>query len=117
MRLQDYYMGENTPFEGNLTLWLRSLPSGARATKAIITLNRAAYSGIIDFTKSNAPILGVTKVPEHTSGPFVEVDFHARRTLASIAGSGGKADLQADMGGTYVGIASDGNLLAACKDP
>lgn len=117
MHLQDYYMGENAPFEGNLSLWLRSLPVGARATKATITLKRAAYSGIIDFSTSNAPILGVTKVPENTSGTFVEVDFHARRTLVSIAGSGGKADLQVDMGGTYVGIASDGTFLAPGKDP
>jgi hypothetical protein len=104
------------PFEGDLTLWLRDLPAGARATKATIQLEPIPFQEPIDLTVQ-PPILGVTTV-SGVSGTtsFVEVNFHARRTLVSVEGSGGSATLQVDMGGTFVSIADDGSIFAPNKN-
>jgi GH25 family lysozyme M1 (1,4-beta-N-acetylmuramidase) len=117
MRLQDSYGGQNTPFEGDQTLWLRSLPAGASVKHATMTLNPTLYSGTVDLTVPK-PILGVTMVPNLSSPPanFVEVNFHARRTLVSATGSGGTATLQVDMGGIFVGIAPDGTIATSGHD-
>lgn len=124
MLLQDTYKGTGAPFEGNLTVWLRSLPAGAKVSKATIQLSSTPFTGPIDLTVQQ-PIFGVTTTPG-PSGPtnsFVEVNFHARRTLGSVTGASqvgatgdsGSPSLQVDMGGTYVGIADDGTLLAPGK--
>lgn len=39
-----------------------------------------------------------------------KVDFHNRRTLAAVEGTGGNATLQIDMGGAYVAVANDGTI-------
>src|SRR5260221_5906447 len=103
------------PFEGDLALWLRSLPAGAKVTKATIQLEPIPYQETLDLTVL-PPIRGVTTV-SGVSGTtnFVEVNFHARRTLVSVEGSGGSATLQVDMGGIYVSIATDGSILAPPK--
>src|SRR2546425_2957888 len=103
------------PFEGDLTLWLRSLPAGAQVTKATIQLEPIPYQEKIDLT-ANTPIRGVTTVPSPpNTASFVEVNFHARRTLVSVEGSGGSPTLQVDMGGTFVSIADDGSIFAPSK--
>jgi hypothetical protein len=71
---------------------------------------------------------GITKPTGETTNStnnstihFVEVDFHARRTLAGVSAEKLNIDisqvatLQVDMGGVYVGIASDGTILAPNK--
>lgn len=119
MLLQDYCKigdADNpAPFEGDLTLWLRSLPAGAQVTKATIQLEPIPYQEPIDLT-AKTPIRGVTTVPSPpNTASFVEVNFHARRTLVSVEGSGGSATLQVDMGGTFVSIADDGSIFAPGK--
>lgn len=121
MRLHDCYWGSYDPFEGDRTLWLRNLPAGAKVTKATITLMPEAsmdgrlFEETFVFTTDvgsgeiSADDWGITKVPEQP-GLFVEVDFHARRTLARITGLGGASTLQVDMGGAYVAVADDGTF-------
>ena len=110
MLLQDKHTGSGSPFEGDLTLWLRSLPAGASVTKASITLEQTGFEEVIDF--GNQATFGATKISD-SSSTFVEVDFHARRTLVSIEGSvtGTGPNLQVDMGGTYIAIAKDGTFM------
>lgn len=140
MKLHDYYWGSDDPFEGDRMLWLRSLPAEAQVTKATITLTpevptdgklfKETFVFTTDVGSGELPAddWGITKVPEQP-GLFVEVDFHARRTLAAVMGSQGSnignvpgtethgASLQVDMGGSYVGIANDGTFMAPDKTP
>ena len=120
-------------------LRLRSLPAGAKVTKAILVLTPVAplngkrfeetfvFNATVGANELNAEDWGVNKIPE-APGPFVEVDFHARRTLEAVSGSQGSignvpgtetlgASLQVDMGGSYVGIANDGTFMAPDKTP
>lgn len=124
MRLTDRYLGGDDPFEGDRMLWLRSLPASARITKATITLTPpkswadGGFPETFTFNTTVGPgelpatAWGVTKT---APGPFIEVDFHARRTLAQVIGSGGASTLQVDMGGAYVGVAGDGTFMAPGK--
>lgn len=119
MLLQDTYIGMGTPFEGNLTVWLRSLPAGAKVTKATIQVEQKGCEEVIDFGSQTT--FGATQVSA-PSANFVEVDFHARRTLVMVegnvtvnTGAGGDPTLQVDMGGTYIGIASDGTFMDSTK--
>lgn len=125
MRLKQRYSGVDDLFQGERTLWLRNLPVDARVTKATITLMPSVDSGFrvkFGFTEPAAPgeLLakpwGITKT-EPLNPNFIEVDFHARRTLVGLTGSGGDCVLQVDMGGAYVGISDDGTLLAPDKNP
>ena len=57
-----------------------------------------------------APEWGITKIPDIVSS-FVEVDFHARRTLASVTGTGlNTANLQVDVGGAFIDVNGRGAL-------
>ena len=131
MKLYEKYQGADDPFEGDSTLWLRSLPAGARVIKAVVKLKPVALPGgtlfeeTITFTDGQGG-LGAIKIPGTSVSNFVEVDFHARRTLAAVEGTeivvvpgtttlG--AGLQVDMGGAYVGIANDGTFMAPDKIP
>lgn len=115
MKLKDRYPGGDSPFEGDRTLWLRSLPAGARVAKASLTFTPVAPPGgskfteVINFTGSEGD-LGATKV---TGTGFVEVDFHVRRTLAGVEGNSvASANLQVDMGGAYAEINERGAMKA-----
>src|SRR5215213_5468788 len=126
MKLSDHYQGDNDPFEGDRMLYLRSLPAGARVAKAAIrltpkkgpTTGAVLFQEVFTFNTTVGPgelpadSWGVTKSPPGTS---IEVDFHARRTLAAVAGSGGATTLQVDLGGAYVGIADDGTFMSPDK--
>src|SRR5579859_1107466 len=125
MLLEDHYSGENAPFEGDLTLWLRSLPAGASINKATISLESktppnppiaGVFDGTITFKGDQSTPPGTTLVASPNSTPsFVEVNFHTRRTLASVTGTGADSTLQVDVGGNYVTIAQDGTFTV--KDP
>lgn len=114
MRLSDRYDGSDSPFEGDLTLVWRSLPANARVLKANVKLKpRQSPTGemfeeIITFTGGQGD-WGATKT---TGTGFVEVDFHKRRTLARVTGTGtASANLQVDVGsGVYVEINAKGAL-------
>ncbi|HEX2621470.1 MAG TPA: hypothetical protein VHL11_15030, partial [Phototrophicaceae bacterium] len=41
MKLDEQYLGTNDGFEGDRTLWLRSLPANAQVTRALVTIKPA----------------------------------------------------------------------------
>ncbi len=119
MNLTETYSGQNERFEGDLTLMLRTLPVGARATKATLTLRPVAPEGGTLFRESllfsgNQGELGAEKTQ---GGNAIEVDFHARRTLARALGSGGNFTLQVDMGGAWVSVADNGTFFTGTGTP
>ncbi|HEY9640728.1 MAG TPA: hypothetical protein V6C57_09600 [Coleofasciculaceae cyanobacterium] len=125
MKLTTTYRGGEDPFEGDRTVWLRALPAGAIVTRATLTLKPAQRAVDAQFQETftfgsaaNAGELlardwGIIPV----TGQAVEIDFHARRTLAAVEGTGGSLTLQVDLGGAYVGVANDGTLIAPGKTP
>jgi hypothetical protein len=119
MKLEDHYRGGEDPFEGDRTLWLRSLPARARVTKAKVILTSARTAGN-QFEESikfpDGKDQGDWSASKAKGTGFCEVDFHARRTLVDITGSGGDSELQVDIGGTLVSIAEDGTFLTPEKD-
>ena len=126
MNLKTTYLGGSDPFEGDLLIWLRSLPEGASITQAIVTLTIPARipaeSNFIETFAFDNPSgrelaandWGVFCTPTPSSS--VEVDFHARRMLSGVTGSGGSPapnapKMQVDMGGgAYIAIAKDGTF-------
>ena len=128
MRTSDRYDGSNVPFQGDLTLLVQSIPAGARVTKATLTLTptKGAQGELFEeniFFANGQGDWGATKAK---GDGFVEVDFHARRTLGSVAGTNiaavpgagtstgaPGANLQVDLGGIYVEI----NDKGAIKSP
>lgn len=115
MKLTETYSGRNERFEGPLKLWLRSLPQGARASRATLTLMPAdaSFEETLTFTGSQGE-LGARKT---LGADFIEVDFRARRTPLRADGSGGTFTLQVDMGGALVGVAADGTFLSGGGTP
>jgi len=117
----DGYDGSRRAFEGETTLLLRSVPAGARVTRARLTVAPVAgptgtlFEERIDFADPTdaARTLGATKIPVNGgAGTFVEIDFHKRRTLAAMTGTNlTDADLQVDLGGVYVQINEKGAIL------
>jgi hypothetical protein len=115
MKLSSIYEGNGDPFEGDRAIWLRSLPLGARATTATIKLTPLGgpqFEVPLAFDNDQGK-WGATRFV--APGSFVEVDFHARRTLSKVTGSG-TATLEIDVGGVYAGVADDGTLNPN-KDP
>jgi hypothetical protein len=116
MNLTETYSGKNERFEGDLTLWLRTLPAGARATRATLTLQppeEKLFREALAFTDGQ----GELGAEANIGANFIEVDFHARRTLARAEGSDGNFTLQVDMGGAWVGVAADGTFLSDSTAP
>ncbi len=121
MKLLDQYDGSGTPFEGDRTLLLHGLPAGVRIRHAKINLTPIDTSNGSDpFTETitftgNRGDWGTTKA---ANADWVEVDFHARRTLAGVKGSNlNNATLQVDLGGAYVEINDKGALAAPDGTP
>ena len=119
--MTDQYDGSTDPFEGDRTIVWRSLPSNAKVTKATITTTPVAPVGgtlfeeVISFSGSQGGF-GATK---NKGAGFVEIDFHKRRTLASVDGTNIRAlppatgaNLQVDLGGLYVEINDKGAIRA-----
>jgi hypothetical protein len=116
MNITDTYDGSNDPFEGDKTLVWLSLPAGAKLSSAKLTLTPVSAPGgvlfqeEIDFSGTQGD-WGATKANGDSTTPFVEVDFHKRRTLVSVNESGATApSLQVDMGGLYVQINDQGAI-------
>lgn len=131
MKLWEVYQGSEQPFEDDLTLWLHGVPDNARVTRAIVTLTPVAAAGgelfreTLTFEGNGSPqmdtggwgaerIVSAIEVNEVEVNE-VEVDFHARRTLNGVAGSG-TGELQMDVGGVYLEIADDGTFKTPEKD-
>jgi DNA-binding beta-propeller fold protein YncE len=117
----DGYDGSARAFEGERTLSLRSVPVGARITRARITVTPVAgptgtlFEERIDFADpaDASRTFGATKIPANGgAATFVEVDFHKRRTLAAVTGANlTTTELQVDLGGVYVQINDKGAIL------
>src|SRR5579859_917171 len=120
MVLTDHYDGSGDAFEGDLTLQWRSLPAGALVSKARLKITpvKAAdgtlFQEVIRYSNGQGDF-GATKNPGNN---FVEVDFHKRRTLASLTGANlTNANLQVDMGGVYVEVNTKGAIKANGDSP
>ncbi len=115
MILTERFDGSSTPFEGDTTLLLKSLPEGAQVSKAALMLTprsrsaTAPFEEIIQFTGGTQQ-WGATQTSGSNNSQFwVEVDFHTRRTLTRIEGSyGAQCSLQMDLGGVYIEINDKG---------
>ena len=114
MLASDRFEGSAVPFEGDRTLLFQGLPEGAKIERAVIILEPVAAPGcdlfeeLITFANGR----GTWGTSKHVGSGEVEVDFHARRTLASVTGSGlASANLQVDLGGLFVPISDQGTLL------
>lgn len=89
MKLITAFPGEDQPFEGQRTVILKRLPAGALIQEARLTIRpvaapgRTLFSEVLTFANGQEAF-GGTKV---SAAGFVEVDFHARRTLAAVSGS------------------------------
>ncbi len=120
MKLLTTYSGGDDLFEGDRTVQLRSLPIGARARTATVRLVPVASAGgtlfeeDIDHFVNGRGDISTTKV---NGTDFVEVDFHARRTLAKVEGSTiSGANLEVDVGGTLIEVNSRGALGGSGSD-
>jgi hypothetical protein len=119
MRVDEQYWGSDDRFEGDRTLWLRSLPANAQITRAVVTLTPAPPTGGKLFEEriqlgTPQGDFGTTKIRETglpEANRFIEVDFHTRRTLVRLHGNDlNGARLQIDLGGTYVDLNERGSI-------
>jgi len=119
MNLRDTFDGGR--FEGDRTLRWRSIPANARIVSARATITPidsklgAPFAELLKFNGTGE--FGATTT-KGTLGSiqtsWIEIDFHTRRTLASLTGSFSHATLQVDVGGgTYVEI----NRAGAFRTP
>jgi hypothetical protein len=110
MRLTADFLGEAIRFEGDRTVAIDGLPEGAQIKQAAITLSPVAAPGrplfeeVLTFTGSVGDF-GMTKVSQVITindevQSVVEVNFHARRTLAAVRGPNVEGSgLLVDLGG------------------
>jgi predicted flap endonuclease-1-like 5' DNA nuclease len=124
-----FYDGSASRFQGDRTLLLQSIPANASIRKATATITPVdtsagtdPFAETIDFKPSSGNLaatgdLGATQTLVTGTTSWVEVDFHARRTLATVEGTGfdaiNGAALQVDVGaGIYVEINDAGAFRA-----
>lgn len=126
MKMNERYDGSDSPFDGDRTLIWRSLPANARVTKASVLLTPGfstvgeLFEEMITFTGGQGN-WGATKT---TGTGFVEVDFHSRRTLASVIGKNinevvagtPRSHLQVDLGGSVYMEINDKGALRSPND-
>lgn len=123
MKLQTRYRGRDHAFEGDRVLLLQELPVGAQITAAVIRLTPVAGPTgqvsveHIDFDGTSGgwgatKTLGSTTLGGVVTSRWMEIDFHARRTLHRVQGTAvvTGAELQIDLGGAFVRMGSDGSL-------
>jgi DNA-binding beta-propeller fold protein YncE len=123
MRLSATYRGGDDPFEGDRVVELRALPAGATVQRATLTVTptnaapappRAPFEEHFVFAPVRNGELAAADwgVTATSAGSSVEVDLHARRTLASVAGARIKDSVLAvDVGGLYVELDTNGAVL------
>lgn len=120
MKLRDSF-ASNERFEGDRVLRWRTIPANAKIVSARATLTPIdgglgiPFAEVLNFNGRGE--FGATKIAVTTGAVtthWLEVDFHARRTLVSVAGRFSNAALQVDVGGgTYVEI----NQAGAFRTP
>ncbi|MGZ5482043.1 MAG: helix-hairpin-helix domain-containing protein [Pyrinomonadaceae bacterium] len=122
MKLRNSVNG-NVAFEGDRTFKWRAIPANAKVLSAIAKITPVestpgnAFLELLTF-KDGSGDFGATKADGTAANrPWVEVDFHKRRTLARVTGEFGAitspdvggCTLQVDVGGgTYVEINPNG---------
>ncbi len=119
MNLTANFPGETIRFEGARTVAIAGLPEGAQIQNATITLTPVAAPGrplfeeLLTFNGSVGE-WGMTKVQQPG---VVEVDFHARRTLAVVRGSNLlNSVLVVDLGGGVFMNVNEFGAVAASED-
>lgn len=139
MRLSENFLGGDAVFEGDSTLYLRSLPEGARVTKATLTLAPAAPAVGTLFTESinfndqtGAGAWGAMRDPAclDKATYWAIADLHTRRVITAVLASrvastgntavpadDGQVSVQMSVGGTWMGVATDGTILVPDKKP
>jgi len=119
--------GGAAPFEGRREVLWRRLPAGAEIASARATVVPAVageggepFIERIDFAGGRGDWRATKQA---VPGNWVEVDFHARRTLVSLTGSGladgagGNAQLLVDLGGVFHRVSADGSLGGPASPP
>ncbi|HXQ69551.1 MAG TPA: hypothetical protein VN844_03660, partial [Pyrinomonadaceae bacterium] len=114
MKLRNSVNGK-LPFEGDRTFRWKAIPANAKILSATATVTPVdsklggPFLELLSFRDGTGDF-GATKAGGTSPGnPWVEVDFHSRRTLAGMTGSfgtittgpppGGGSVLQVDVGG------------------
>lgn len=133
MKLRNSVNG-NTPFEGDRIFRWQAIPANAKilSATAIVTPVDSKLGGpfleLLTFRNGTGDF-GATKADGTAPGnPWVEVDFHRRRTLAGMTGNFGTivanplnpggCVLQVDVGGgTYVEINQNGAFRTPSDPP
>jgi DNA-binding beta-propeller fold protein YncE/predicted flap endonuclease-1-like 5' DNA nuclease len=118
MKLVDRWDGAAAPFEGSRALRLLSLPAGALVRAATVRVEPAAARAAEPFVERlrlGGDGTGDWGTTMAAGAGWAEVDFHARRTLAGIAGTGlAGATLHADFGGgIFVPVTAAGAVAVA----
>jgi len=118
MRLDVRWDGSRLPFEGQRSVPVTVIPSGAQVLSAHVRVTPVDPGGVTADPEDSF----VERIRFGPGGPrwganithgsdFVEVDFRTRRTLAAVSvTSVSNGRLQIDPGGTYVEINSAGAI-------
>src|SRR4051794_35850259 len=120
MQRSERFEGGSAPFEGDRTVWVRSIPEGAQLSAAVLTLTPVAAAGSPLFEESitfagDVGTFGATQ-SRNDAGllHWTELDFHQRRTVTRVRGGAlTGAEVQVDLGGLYVQL----NPVGAPKGP
>lgn len=122
MILRDRYDGKDSPFEGDRELVLRHLPADARVVRARATVTPMSAPGspepfvetlAFPTASGGAGDWGATK---STGSGWVEVDFHARRTVVGLTG-GLAGAVQADLGAGFMPLSDQGTFQVPPQGP
>jgi DNA-binding beta-propeller fold protein YncE len=125
VQLSTAYHGSDDPFEGDRLIAFGGLPTGALVKRATLTVTptaateqppRMPFEEVFAFGPPRPDELGAADwgVTAATTNSSIEVDLHARRTLAAVGGANisGSA-LAVDVGGLFVEL----NARGAVKTP
>ncbi|MGD2076749.1 MAG: hypothetical protein PVH18_00050 [Chloroflexota bacterium] len=125
MKLTTTFHGNDLLFEGDLSLMLKALPSGARVTAATATLapSQSVIGGTEKYveTLQLANGLGEHGIAAQASAGSAIVDLGARRTLRTIlarqlSSAAQDAYVHVDMGGTWLQLDNNGGIALPDTD-
>ena len=115
MKLNLEFKGSSDPFEGNRTLRLKTIPEGAQITSVRVVAYPKEFEGPIAIG-NGANKWGVTKKSGEQPKKWIVADLHTRRkitqlTARSIINPASGTTVQVDVGGLWIRLADNGNLL------
>lgn len=127
MKLFEKYHSRDGPFEGDRTLWLRSLPVNATIRSATLSLMPLANTETISFDdETGAGNWGAQRHPPAIDAAtfWASAALGARRTISAVTATrenntfpSAGATVQVDIGGSWVDIAADGTIRTPDKRP